>query len=276
MFMKNFNQNCNDKKLENKKKRLRGAIVLFALLPIIICTVLASGFSSAFAASGDVSWGVVPNKEQRVPEAPKGGAEMLSEHGGFYIMPSCASGQKKVYFTFDLGYEAGYTAEVLDILRDNNIKGVFFLCGNYLQETQLINRMIAEGHEIGNHTDRHKDLPKCSTENIVKDIADFDILYKEKFVGNPNLRFFRPPKGNLCRRTLQAAKEQNLKTMMWSIAIVDWGKEEIDATKSANKIADRAHDGAIILLHITNAGTPKMLRQLLPLLQEKGYGVGGF
>jgi peptidoglycan-N-acetylmuramic acid deacetylase len=72
---------------------------------------------------------------------------------------------------------------------------------------------------------------------------------------------------------LEVAKENDLKTMMWSIAIKDWGKAPIDATSSAQKIIKRIHPGAIILLHITNAGTPKMLEQLIPMLKDSGYEV---
>ena len=246
------------------------AIVIGQLLPSLSTTTV-----NAITATAPVSWGVNPNTEGRTPEPPKNGAKLLEEYDSFFVMPP-DSNAKKVYFTFDLGYEAGYTAEVLDILLEHNIKGVFFLCGNYLQETALINRMLQEGHEIGNHTDKHKDLPTVSQDAIAKDIIDFDTKYKAAFEGNPNLRFFRPPKGNFCQHTLRIAKENNLRTMMWSIAIVDWGKEEIDAKKSADKITSRAHDGAIILLHITNAGTPKMLRLLIPQLQQAGYTVGSF
>ncbi|MCL2847880.1 MAG: polysaccharide deacetylase family protein [Firmicutes bacterium] len=256
------------------------AIVAIALVGLLVAISIHTHWSYAIESSGEaISWGVTPNKEGRTPEPPKNGAKMLEDFGGMFVMPrenEQAEDMKKVYFTFDLGYEAGYTAEVLDILKEHNIKGVFFLCGNYIKEEALIKRMLVEGHEIGNHTDKHKDLPMLSNEAITKDIADFDIKYKEAFSGSSDLRFFRPPKGRFCKRTLEATKEQNLKCMMWSIAIVDWGKEEIDAKKSADKITSRLHDGAIILLHITNAGTPKMLRQLIPQMQQAGYSAGNF
>ena len=259
------------KKESLKKKKIHKwtIAVLAGLVSVMIFTFMASGVSLVNAsASNSVSWGVNPNTKGITPEAPKAGVALLEKYGGMYVGDTT---KPEVLFTFDLGYEAGYTAEVLDILAEHNIKGVFFLCGNYLKETDLINRMLTEGHIIGNHTDRHKDLPTVSSEAIAKDIADFDIKYKESFATAPPLTLFRPPKGNLCDRTMQAVKNQNLITMMWSIAIVDWGKEPIDANKSSDKILSRLHNGAIILLHITNSGTPKMLRQLIPDMISKGF-----
>jgi len=274
----------NQKKINNSRTLKKQRIALFVVISVITLSLLIAislNTHWAYALSGNetVSWGVNPNTEGRIPEPPKNGAKLLEEFGGIFVMPKNEEQHediKKIYFTFDLGYEAGYTAEVLDILKEHNIKAVFFLCGNYLKEDILIKRMLNEGHEIGNHTDKHKDLPTISSEAIQKDIADFDIKYKQAFEGNPPLKYFRPPKGNFCRKTLQAVKEQNLTNMMWSIAIVDWGKEEINAQKCADKITSRLHDGAIILLHITNAGTPKMLRILLGQMQQAGYVAGSF
>jgi len=247
-----------------KKKFL--VMVLCGIVLVAVATQVA--FSSAGAHV--VNWGVNPNTQERTPEPPSGGVKLLAEHDGLFVGDGA---EKKVYFTFDLGYEAGYTGEVLDILKEHGIKSVFFLCGNYLQERELIDRMLAEGHELGNHTDRHKDLPSLGEDGIKKDIVDFDTKLKEKYP-DTTMRFFRPPQGKFCARTLKIAQEQNLRTMMWSIAIVDWGKTPIDAQKSADKIASRLHPGAIILLHITNSGTPQMLRLLLPQMTEKGYSAG--
>jgi peptidoglycan-N-acetylmuramic acid deacetylase len=230
-------------------------------------------------SGGAVDWGLTPNSNQTTPEAPKGGAEMLGKHGGIYVCNKDAEvGNKNVYFTFDLGYEAGFTAECLDILKEHGIKATFFLCGNYLQETELMERMIAEGHTIGNHTDKHKDLPRLGDDAIIKDIADFTEKFEAKYgeTYKKKMTQFRPPQGRFDERTLKHVSDQGMKTVMWSIAIVDWGKTPINAEASAKKVASRLHPGAIILFHITNAGTPKMLRLLMPLMNEKGYSAGNF
>jgi len=222
-------------------------------------------------ANPAISWGLSPNTREQVPPAPDGVESLLKQYNGLYYSDT---DEKKVFFTFDLGYEAGHTAAVLDILKEHNIKGIFFLCGHYLTETELVNRMIAEGHQIGNHTDKHKDLSRQSHAGAEKDIMDFQNDFNAKYPYAPAPVYFRPPQGRFDEKTLDIANKNNLRTMMWSIAIVDWGKSPIHAQNSANKIASRAHPGAIVLFHITNSGTPAMLKLLIPQLIEKGYTFG--
>jgi len=241
------------------------AVMLIAPLLIAISPLLQG------SASPIINWGLSPNTREEVPVAPDGVSNLLKQYNGLYHSDT---DEKKVFVTFDLGYEAGYTAQVLDILKENNIKGIFFLCGNYLTQEELINRMIAEGHTIGNHTDKHKDLPKLSRENAAKDMMDLQNAFKEKYPTAVAPIYMRPPQGRFDETTLEIANENKLRTMLWSIAIVDWGKTPIDAQKSADKIASRIHPGAIILCHITNSGTPKMLEKLIPQITEKGYTIG--
>ena len=236
---------------------------------LFLAALVSSPALPIFAANNIISWGLGVSKNEQLPTPPDFSDTMLKENNGTWVVDTQ---EKKVFFTFDLGYEAGYTAEVLDILKENNIKAIFFLCSNYLQQDELINRMIAEGHQIGNHTNRHKDLPTLSAQAAKEDIVLFTQKFNEKFKAPINT--FRPPKGRFNEATLKLAKEQNLKTIMWSIAIQDWGKTPMDHTAMANKINSRIHPGAIILSHITNSGTPKMLRLLLPQLAAKGYTVG--
>ena len=248
----------------------------------ILISVYAAFFvlcvTCGFAVSGGiVSWGLTPNSREVTPEAPKGGAEMLRNNSGLFVCDAdAAAGTKNVYFTFDLGYEAGHTAAVLDILKDSNIKAIFFLCSNFLREDELVARMISEGHTLGNHTDKHRDLPRLGDDAVKKDIADFDEKFTAKYgdAYGRKLTHFRPPQGRFSERVLREVAAQGMKTVMWSIAIVDWGKSPIDARAGADKIARRIHPGAVILSHITNSGTPEMLKLLIPQLREKGYEFG--
>ena len=239
---------------------------------VLTAVLKTSGAPAPASASGDgiISWGVTPNTKELTPEPPKGGAEILKKYNGMFVADTAG---KKLYFTFDLGYEAGYTAAVLDILKEHRIKAVFFVCGNYLKEKELIGRMIAEGHSMGNHTDKHKDLPALADGDIQKDIADLQTQFKERYPDQP-MMYFRPPKGRFNERAMSIAHGAGLKTLMWSIAIVDWGRAPINAAENAAKIEKRLHPGAIILLHITNAGTPEMLKLLIPKAIAKGYSFG--
>lgn len=248
----------------------------FGLLSFALCCVVISMFMMGFVfADKVVSWGLSHKGGEQIPTVPAGAGEMLEEYDGLYVdKREEARADKKVYLTFDLGYEAGFTSAVLDILKEHDIKGIFFLCGHYLNESELVNRMLAEGHIIGNHSDKHKDPTKLSEDGIRKEIVDFDTAFHDKFPNQSKLSFYRPPAGKFNERTLAIAKEEGLRTMMWSLAIVDWHKKPIDAQASADKITKRIHPGSIVLLHIANSGTPKMLDILIPQLIEKGYSIG--
>ena len=232
---------------------------------------LLAGVLSTVLTVAPVNWGLGGFGNDRVPTAPSDGVKLLGQYNGLYHVPT---DEKKIFLTFDLGYEAGFTGEILDILKENGLKAVFFLCGNYLQEGDLINRMIDEGHTIGNHTDRHRDLPKLDKAGVVTDIMTLQNDFIAKYPHARAPKFFRPPQGRIDEKTMQVASENGFRTVMWSLAIKDWSKTPIDHIASADKLAGRLHPGAIILLHITNAGMPKTLRTLLPLVKERGYTIG--
>ena len=88
-------------------------------------------------------------------------------------------------------------------------------------------------------------------------------------------KFFRPPQGRFDAKTLRVAREEGLRAVLWSIAIQDWQKSpKLNVQACTNKVLERVHPGAIMLFHITNPGTPEMLRTLIPALQAKGYTFG--
>ena len=234
------------------------------LLMAAVC--LWTAVASMFTGSGSVvvNWGLTYHKDGTTPTVSMLGAELLQKYDGMYVGDTS---QRQVYFTFDLGYEAGYTTEVLDLLKEYQIKGLFFLCGNYLKQTDLIARMQNEGHQIGNHTNKHRDLPTLNEDAIRKDITDLQLP------GAP--KFFRPPQGRFDEKTLRVAKAAGLRAVLWSVAIVDWQKSpKLNVTACTNKILERAHPGAIMLFHITNPGTPELLRKVIPALQNQGYTFG--
>ncbi len=234
------------------------------MLLAAVCWGLSLITTVTGAESSVVSWGLSYQKNGTTPTVSALGAELLQKYDGLYVGDTT---RKQVYFTFDLGYEAGYTDEVLDILNENKIPALFFLCGNYLQQTDLIARMQNEGHQIGNHTNKHKDLPNLDETGIRKDLTDLHLPKPAKF--------FRPPQGRFDEKTLRVAKELGLRAVLWSVAIVDWKKSpRINADLCQEKIMERVHPGAIMLFHITNPGMPDLLRNLIPSLQSQGYSFG--
>ncbi|MCL2756026.1 MAG: polysaccharide deacetylase family protein [Firmicutes bacterium] len=259
------------------KKFLKLGFII-GIASILICGVIATNQTAFYVdatSTKAISWGLKPNTKEMTPTPPDGSAELLAKYDGMFVGDTS---KKEIYLTFDLGYEAGYTAAVLDILKKHNARAIFFLCGNYLKEEELVNRMINEGHTIGNHTNHHKDPTKLNDDGIRKDIIDFKTKFDEKYNANREkkiaMKHYRPPSGKFNERTLAIAKEEGLRTVMWSGAIVDWFKKPIDPIKSSDKVISRIHPGAIMLFHIANSGMPKMLDIMIPQLIEKGYSIG--
>ena len=120
-------------------------------------TAQAEQASRAVAAAADGNWGL---SFQNEGSAPIGNAtpEYLADFQAYYIGPGDPS-EKKIYLTFDAGYENGVTEKLLDVLKEEKVPAAFFVVGNFIEENpQIIRRMEAEGHTVGNHTMHHPDM----------------------------------------------------------------------------------------------------------------------
>ncbi len=176
-----------------------------------------------------------------------------------------------IYLTFDLGYEAGYTEEILDILKENNIKAAFFITGHYLNtQTDLVKRMIEEGHIVGNHTVNHKSLADLSDEEIEEEIMNLHNALYDKL--GYEMTYFRPPKGEFSERVLSIAKELGYTAVLWSSAYDDWdednqGREEY----GKSKILDNLHNGCVLLLHGTSKDNCNILDEVIKETISRGY-----
>ena len=127
---------------------------------------------------------------------------------------------KTVYLTFDEGYEAGYTAQILDVLKENNVKATFFITAHYMNtQPELVKRMIDEGHIVGNHTVNHKSMPDLSEEQIKDEIMKLHSSIYDKF--GYEMKYIRPPMGEYSERTLAIMKNLAYTTVLWSFAYDD-------------------------------------------------------
>ncbi len=240
------------KKGECSMKKLS---LLFALVLTICATVYADG------------WGFrkIPGSE---PEIPSSIVEMLKKYNGYYIGDNT---KKELYLTFDNGYENGYTPKVLDILKEKNVPAAFFITGDYLlKETELVKRMLAEGHIIGNHGLKHKKMNECTKEQLDKDILGFATEY-EKLTGG-KLTYLRPPCGEYNEHSLKYAMDNGYKTMFWSVAYVDWKTDDQKGKDHAfKKVTEQLHNGAIILLHTVSKDNAEALGDIIDHARAQGY-----
>lgn len=197
--------------------------------------------------------------------------EKYKEYETYFIMPN---DEKTIYLTFDQGYENGYTIPILDTLKEKNISAVFFVTGQYAQKNpELINRMINEGHIIGNHTDKHKHMPNISTQEVINDIVNLHNYMIDEY--GYEMTLFRPPAGEFSEKSLAITKELGYKTYLWSFAYKDYDvNAQMGVDKAFPRVVDAAHSGAIYLLHSVSKDNAQMLGDVIDNLSSEGYEFG--
>ncbi len=223
------------------------------------------------SADGD-NWGLGFSKEGQPPQA-NATCDELKKYDSYYIGDT---NQKKIYITFDAGYENGNTEKILDALKKHNVKATFFLVSNYIKTSpELVKRMVSEGHIVGNHTYHHPNMSKLSTvESFSKELKDLEALYKDT-VDKEMIPFYRPPQGKYSEKNLQMAKDMGYKTFFWSLAYVDWYEDKQPSKEEAfKKLLGRIHPGAIVLLHSTSKTNGDIMDELLTKWEEMGYTFG--
>lgn len=179
--------------------------------------------------------------------------------------------EKAIALTFDDGPHPKYTAQILDILKEYNVKATFFVIGKNVELCQdVFKRCIAEGHEIGNHTFTHVTADACSYENFKDEIEQTEQLIFELSGKKPYL--FRPPTGLCNKNTVSLSKELGFKTIVWNIDTRDWAHTRTD--KIISSVLGNVKSGSIILMHDyidPPSYTPEALRVIIPELFARGY-----
>lgn len=223
----------------------------------------------AVTASADGNWGLSFQQEGKPPIA-NATADYLKQFNAHY---ADITDEKVIYLTFDAGYENGNTAAILDALKKHQAPATFFLVGNYIETSpELVRRMVAEGHQVGNHTYHHPDMSKLSTmDAFQKELTDMEASY-EQVIGQPMKHYYRPPQGKYSEANLKMAKELGYDTFFWSLAYVDWYEDKQPSKEEAfKKLIGRIHPGAIVLLHSTSKTNGQIMDELLTKWEEMGY-----
>ncbi len=241
---------------------------ILAVLLLWQCYLLGENIVTASTKpSGD--WGLHFGEEGQQPRG-NADAQTLLQYGAFYIG---SADDKVLYLTFDAGYENGCTTAILDALKKHNAPATFFLVGHYVEKNpELIQRMLAEGHTVGNHTYHHPDMSKITDKAAFqKELSDLETLFREQ-TGQEMSKFYRPPQGVYSESNLQMAHELGYTTVFWSLAYADWLQDEQPTREQAfQKLLPRTHNGAVVLLHSTSQTNADILDELLTKWEEMGY-----
>lgn len=184
--------------------------------------------------------------------------------------------EKKLYLTFDCGYENGNTATILEALKKHHAPATFFVVGHFLESSpELAKQMVEDGHQVGNHTYHHLDMQKLSDlSTFQKEIKDVEKLFTE-ITGEKMAPCYRPPQGKYSLENMQMAKDMGYHTIFWSLAYVDWNVDKQPSHEEAfQKLTGRVHPGAVVLLHNTSKTNGEILDELLSKWEEMGYQFG--
>ncbi len=214
-----------------------------------------------------IVWGPGRADDHQRPNDPVDLQKKYENLGAKFIMED----DKYIALTFDEGYENGYTPAILDTLKEKGVKAIFFVTYDFAKDNpDIIERMIDEGHIIGNHTYRHYILDEVSQEEATEEIVYLDTYMKENF--KYRMTLFRFPEGSFSEKTLALADELGYKSVFWSFAYADWDTENpADASEALQTITDNLHNGEIMLLHAVSSTNAEILGDVIDEAAAQGY-----
>ena len=262
----------------DRMEQLKAVLSLCLIFGVAFCLGSVVGHTvsvrdqAVMARPAQKDWGLSFQEDNKPPVADES-MEQLAQYDAFYAENTT---EKVLYLTFDCGYENGNTPAILDALKKHHVPAAFFIVGNYLEKNPdlVICCMVRTPHRmpIRRHTIKiQPDMSQMGKEEFQKELAQLEDLY-EQTTGEKMAKFYRPPQGKYSDNNLQLAKELGYRTIFWSLAYVDWKKEEQPTHEEAmSKLLKRVHPGAIVLLHNTSRTNGEILDEVLTKWEEMGY-----
>ena len=232
-------------------------------------TLLLLALTTTITHAGE--WGLHFEKNSSEPTVDISATELATLDAYYRDL----SGNKTIYLTFDAGYEAGYTEGMIDTLNKHNAHGTFFLTASYIRNNpHIVQRMVAEGHTVANHTTTHPNMSNLSPEQFARELQGVEEAFHD-LTETQLPKYFRPPQGAYHERSLELAKNLGYKTIFWSLAYMDYDRHNQPSHQTAyQKLIPTIHDGAIILLHNMSKTNAEILDNLLTQYTNLGYTFG--
>lgn len=225
-------------------------------------------YSFPIEAASGFGWGYKKNSNQQIPDIGKY-ANIIEKYDAYY---ADESGEKVIYLTFDNGYEQGYTGDILNVLKEETVPATFFVTGHYVKsEPDLLNRMVNEGHIIGNHSFHHPDFTTLTKASVTRELATLEQAVSE-ITKQKELKYLRPPRGTFNEQTLQWTSDLGYIHIFWSVAFADWQTDKQKGWKYAyDQVMAQIHPGAIVLLHTVSSDNAEALSRIIKKLKQEGY-----
>ncbi|MGN0994059.1 MAG: polysaccharide deacetylase family protein [Butyricicoccus sp.] len=259
------------------KQRLEGAnskvdVTVYSVDEVPYCQValLAEAAGANMSLIGQYTVGVLTpydwQNDAAIAERLVASANALPD-----VLPPIPEAEHYIALTFDdgpTGGEDGVTMRLLDGLKERNAHATFFLCGYRIKDFNvMMDRYLAEGHELGNHTMDHKNLTKLSKSEVREQVDSNNDLI-ESYAGQPAtvMRCV----GGASNDTVKAAmKESGMPMIQWSVDTEDWKYR--DADHICDVIVNEAKDGDIVLMHDLRECTLEGVLRAIDILSERGY-----
>lgn len=217
------------------------------------------------------TWWSGNKKDNKIPlEGAAATKEELKKYQAYYLGPD----DKVIYLTFDEGSNDTYVKEIMEVLNNNQVKGTFFFCGNYVvTNPEVMKALVKSGHSVGNHTYHHKSMYQYATresfQQFIQEIRDVETAFYD-ITGTNTDKVYREPRGDWSYRDLQIVKDMGYKTFFWSADYYDFAgttAKEIALTSWLQKY----HNGAIYLIHPKNKGNYEALDDFIKEMKKRGY-----
>jgi len=183
-----------------------------------------------------------------------------------------SSEKKVIALTFDDGPTAEFTPQILDVLREKNVKATFFLIGHKLQKFPKIGQQIvAEGHALGNHTWHHWNN-QMTEFTASREIEDTAMLMYE--ITGVKTSLFRPPNGFLNNGLADYARKRKDAVVLWTVDSGDWRGSRVSVEDMTKQVVEKATPGGIVLMHDAGGDRSRTVKALPKIIEEltlRGY-----
>lgn len=185
---------------------------------------------------------------------------------------SVKTDEKKVALSFDAAWGNEDTKRILDILKKHNIHVTFFMTGGWVSSyPDDVKAIQAAGHDLGNHSENHKNMAQLSDEEKTKELLD--VHQKVKELTNTDMHLFRPPYGDYNDDVILNAAQNGYYAIQWSVDSLDWKDYGVDSIVDTILNHKNLRNGAIILCHNGAKYTADALEAVITGLEEKGYEI---
>lgn len=241
--------------------------VAAAALPAIVRDLKARGFELVTASE----------LLRKIPPAavipPSTAPAAAPQTGGpLVVLRRSETGRPSVALTFDDGGPAWRVGEILDVLKEAGVRSTFFLLGEWVRANpDAVRRMVAEGHEIANHSYSHPRFSWLDSAAMREEILAAREAVRD-VTGREGARFFRPPYGVYNGTLTGLLSELGYRALvMWDVDSRDWSG--LAGETISRQVAGDATAGSVVLFHLHGAHTAEALREVIPALRARGYGL---